>query len=73
MCNLWSGQKTAKSGLHNDPIDWFKLRLNQPKKELLKTLIFPETVSEYTLIQICVESGFTRRGTWDYPKNSTEV
>ena len=31
MCDLWSGQKTAKSGLHNDPIDWFKLHLNQPK------------------------------------------
>ena len=32
MCDLWSGQKTAKCGLLNDPIDWSKLRLNQPKK-----------------------------------------
>ena len=33
MSNLRSGQNRAKCGLVlNDPIDWFKLRLNQPKK-----------------------------------------
>ena len=33
VSNLWSGRNRAKCGLVlNDPIDWFKLRLNQPKK-----------------------------------------
>ena len=32
MSDLWSGRNRAKCGLVlNDPIDWFKLRLNQPK------------------------------------------
>ena len=33
VSDLWSGRNRAKCGLVlNDPIDWFKLRLNQPKK-----------------------------------------
>ena len=32
MSDLSSDQNSAKCGLQlNDPIDWFKLRLNQPK------------------------------------------
>ena len=32
VSDLWSGRNRAKCGLVlNDPIDWFKLRLNQPK------------------------------------------
>ena len=35
MSDLWSGLNRAKCGLAlNDPIDWFKLRLNQPKRYL---------------------------------------
>ena len=34
MSDLWSGRNRAKCGLLlNDPIDWFKLRLNQPKNK----------------------------------------
>ena len=32
MSDLWPGQNRAKCGLQlNDPIDWLKLRLSQPK------------------------------------------
>ena len=35
VSDLWSGRNRAKCGLVlNDPIDWFKLRLNQPKMKV---------------------------------------
>ena len=40
MSDLWPGRNGAKCGLQlNDPIDWLKLRLSQPKIELLRMVL----------------------------------
>ena len=38
MSDLWPGRNRAKCGLQlNDPIDWLKLRLSQPKRRTRRT------------------------------------
>ena len=40
MSDLWPGRNRAKCGLQlNNPIDWLKLRLSQPKKLVLTAVV----------------------------------
>ena len=59
MSDIWSDHNSAKFGLQlNDPIDWFKLRLNQPK--MLQVYIFSTHFLTHILdITMCLHGKMT--------------
>ena len=53
MSDLRSGRNRAKCGLAlNDPIDWFKLRLNQPTNDVMSLFYEPVNVFEDFTIRL---------------------
>ena len=65
MSDLRSGRNRAKCGLVlNDPIDWFKLRLNQPTKTIIIPVSLLNVFAIKQLTWIIVLKHFEKKVWW---------